>query len=83
MPVFRLTFWRQQLPPPGIPAEHMGYEAREFEVYGAEVDAVLYWARSEVRAGKTWTLYVTVRCPYLGLGQVLLAGSDPTAAECS
>lgn len=82
-PVFRVTFWRRQLPPTGIRPRDMGYEARELEVSNAEVDEVITWAESEAQADETWMLHVTMRCPDLGLGQVLLAGVDPTTREHS
>lgn len=78
-PVFRLTFWRRQHGPSGLPPEHLGYEARELEISGAEVGEVLSWARDQAQVDETWTLYVLLTCPDLGLGQVLLSGADPTA----
>ncbi len=56
----------------------MGYEARELEISGGDVDDVIGWARGEARPDETWTLHVVVRCPDLELGQVWLAGTDPT-----
>ena len=80
-PVFRLTYWRRQIVPPEIQTEHAGYEARELEISGAEVGDVLAWAQGEASADETFTLHVLVRSPDLGLGQILITGTDPTVVD--
>lgn len=81
-PIFRLVFWRRRTaPPPNLARGDAAYDARELEISGAEVGEILRWAQAEAVADESFTLHLVVRCPNLGLGQVLIAGSDPTAAN--
>ena len=78
LPVYRVYFWRQQPPPPGIAQEAMGYASAEYRLTGVEdVDEVLAWARRTAEPEQTFTLYVEHRDGDL-LGLIRLAGIDPT-----
>lgn len=79
-PTYRVYFWGRSPAPTEVPAEQVGYYAREYRLRGAEdVHQVIRWADSAAAAEETYTLYV--ECQDAGVpGLILLAGTDPTAA---
>ncbi len=69
-PVYRVLTW-SPLPTPG------GWSCEENDIYDAEVDEVLEWARHQARPDQLVTVHVRVPSPE-GPGLVRLTGWDPT-----
>jgi len=69
-PVFRVYFW-----------ERLGqgrYRSDEYEIRGSDVVEVLRWAE-EAKGERSFTAYLCL-IDEVGLGLVLLAGTDPTVS---
>jgi hypothetical protein len=79
-PTYRVYFWHQPLPPPGVAQESMGYHCEPWRVREArDLFEVAGWARGRAR-GRTFTLYVE-HTEANRLGLIRLAGADPTDAS--
>jgi hypothetical protein len=80
-PTYRVYFWGRTSAPPEIPADHVGYYAREYRVRGADdVHEVTRWAESAAAPEETYTLHVESGDSG-SPGLILLAGKDPTVPD--
>lgn len=78
-PAYRVYFWKRGDAPQGIPSEHLGHRASEYEVNDvSNVGEVLAWADGEATSEQTYTVYVVVDSRSDGLGVVRIHGTDPT-----
>ena len=82
-PAYRVYFWHQPAPPPGIAAEAIMWHCDEHRLTGAaDVHEVIAWAEQRLPAGANYVLYVEQSDRGLP-GLIRLAGTDPTEGEPS
>ncbi|MGN6131939.1 MAG: hypothetical protein ACTHOK_16475 [Nocardioidaceae bacterium] len=80
-PAYRVYFWRQQTPPPGIPPEQMGWESHEHRLTDVtDVHQVIAWAEERLPTHERYVLYVE-QSDAGSPGLVRLAGVGPTEGE--
>ena len=72
-PVYRVLTW-SPLPAPGA------WSCEENDIFDAEVDEVLDWARGRARPDQLVTVFARVPSPE-GPGLVRLTGWDPTRSD--
>jgi hypothetical protein len=70
-PAYRVCFWR----PVGMEA----WSAREVEITGSDIDAVLAWAAHEASESESYQVFAVVQRDG-DVGVVRLLGDDPTRA---
>ena len=80
-PVYRVYFWHQPAPPPGIAAEQMGWHCDEHRLTGAaDVHEVIEWADRRLPEGDHYVLYVEQSDRGMP-GLVRLAGVEPARGD--
>lgn len=76
-PSYRVYFWSPVLSW-NTHSHDRGWRCEEYEITGADVPAILDWARRTVGPGRSFTLYACVEDDRRGLGLIRLSGVDPT-----
>jgi hypothetical protein len=76
-PVYRVLTWSPLPAPAGLDGAQAAWSCEEHDIFDAEVDEVLAWARHQARPDQLVTVFARVPSPE-GPGLVRLTGWDPT-----